>query len=53
MTKELKTALVISRETAKALGDEFRVRELREVHVKGRAEAVRSFTVEPSAPPEH
>ena len=46
VTKEFKTPLAISQATADAVGTEFRLRELGEVHVKGRGEGVRVFTVE-------
>ena len=46
-TKELKSPLVMSEATAKALGDDFGLVELRELFVKGRAEAVRTYAAEP------
>ena len=50
ITKEFKTPLAISQTTADAVGTEFRLRELGEVHVKGRGEGVRVFTVESEQP---
>jgi adenylate cyclase len=50
VTKEFKTPLAISQTTADAVGTEFRLRELGEVHVKGRGEGVRVFTVESEQP---
>ena len=50
ITKEFKTPLAISQTTADAVGTEFRLRELGEVHVKGRGEGVRVFTVESERP---
>jgi adenylate cyclase len=49
-TKELKSPLVISQATAEALGEQFTLVELRELYVKGRAEAVRTYAPEPKAP---
>jgi adenylate cyclase len=46
VTKEFKTPIAISQNTASAVGEEFRLRELGEVHVKGRGEGVRVFTLE-------
>ncbi len=45
-TKEFKTPVVISQYTADRIKDQFRLRELAEINVKGRAEAVRVFTIE-------
>ena len=50
VTKEFKTPLAISQTTADAVRTEFRLRELGEVHVKGRGEGVRVFTVESEQP---
>lgn len=47
-TKELKTPLVVSQYTAHALAGAFPLRPLQELHVKGRAEAVATFAVEPT-----
>ncbi|HSB73780.1 MAG TPA: adenylate/guanylate cyclase domain-containing protein [Candidatus Methylomirabilis sp.] len=49
VTKEFKTPIVISQYTAEAVAGAFRLRELGEIRVKGRAEAVRVFTVDGSA----
>jgi adenylate cyclase len=46
VTKDFKTPIVISQATAEGLGDRFRVRELSELRVKGRAEPVRVFAVD-------
>jgi adenylate cyclase len=46
VTKDFKTPIVISHATAAALGDRFRIRELSELRVKGRAESVRVFAVD-------
>ena len=48
VTKEFKTPIAMSQATAEAVGSGFRLRELGEVHVKGRGEEVRVFTVEGS-----
>jgi adenylate cyclase len=49
VTKEFKTPIVISQYTKEALGGQFRIRELSEVQVKGRTEAVHVFAVEAAA----
>ncbi len=49
VTKEFKTPIVISQYTADAVGETFALRELSEVRVKGRVEAVRVFAVEGEA----
>lgn len=49
VTKEFKTPIVVSHYTAEALAGQFRLRELSEIHVKGRAEAVRIFAVDGEA----
>lgn len=46
VTKDFKTPIVVSHATALALGDRFQVRELSEIKVRGRQEAVRVYTVE-------
>jgi adenylate cyclase len=46
VTKEFKVPIVVSQYTAARLGDAFRIRELGEINVKGRAEAVRIFSVD-------
>ncbi|HSB70647.1 MAG TPA: adenylate/guanylate cyclase domain-containing protein, partial [Candidatus Methylomirabilis sp.] len=48
VTKEFKTPIVVSQYTAEDVAGVFRLRELGEVRVKGRAEAVRVFTVDGS-----
>ena len=48
VTKEFKTPIAMSQATAEAVGSGFRLRELGKVHVKGRGEEVRVFTVEGS-----
>jgi adenylate cyclase len=45
-TKEFKTPVVISQYTADRIKEQFRLRELAEINVKGRAEAVRVFAIE-------
>ncbi|HSB79796.1 MAG TPA: adenylate/guanylate cyclase domain-containing protein [Candidatus Methylomirabilis sp.] len=46
ITKDFKTPIVVSQSTVKALSGQYRVRELSEVRVKGRQEAVRVYAVE-------
>ncbi|HXZ44279.1 MAG TPA: adenylate/guanylate cyclase domain-containing protein, partial [archaeon] len=45
-TKDFKTPIVVSHATVLALGDRFQVRELSELKVKGRQEAVRVYAVD-------
>ncbi len=49
VTKEFKTPIVVSHSTAAVLGQEFQLRELSELQVKGRLEPVRVFAVEGEA----
>ena len=46
VTKDFKTPIVVSHATVVALGDRFQVRELSELKVKGRQEAVRVYAVD-------
>jgi adenylate cyclase len=46
VTKDFKTPIVVSHATVLALGDRFQVRELSELKVKGRQEAVRVYAVD-------
>lgn len=46
VAKDFQTLIVISQSTAEALGNRFQVRELSELRVKGRAEAVRVYAVD-------
>lgn len=46
VTKDFQTPIVVSHATVVALGDRFQVRELSELKVKGREEAVRVYAVE-------
>ena len=46
VTKDFKTPIVVSQATVLGLADRFQVRELSELKVKGRQEAVRVYAVE-------
>jgi adenylate cyclase len=46
VTKELKTPIVVSHATMAQLGGRFQVRELSELKVKGREEAVQVYAVD-------
>jgi adenylate cyclase len=51
VTKDFKTPIVVSEATVKELSEQFHARELSEVRVKGRQEAVRVFAIEDASDP--